>query len=122
MYAILAALKLKPTKLRRQQDTSDTTKLDQLDEMSSLHASKPDTQALIQSFLSTPEGQRYKAEAHLELANAYLQRILKELNQPNLTLREKMLYNLALMEILREMERNEEILNSTQQSKSNETF
>jgi hypothetical protein len=76
-------IEIKTTKQRIQQDTSVTTKQELLDKMSSLHASKPDTQALIQSFLSTPEGQRYKAEASLQLANAYLQRILKELNQPN---------------------------------------
>ena len=115
MYAIRVALKLKRTKQRIQRDISVTTKQELLDEMSSLHASKPDTQALIQSFLSTPEGQRYKAEASLQLANAYLQRILKELNQPNLSMRENMLYNLALMEILRELEKNEEILSSIPQ-------
>jgi hypothetical protein len=122
MYAILAALKLKPTKQRIQQDTSVTTKQELLDKMSSLNASKPDTQALIQSFLSTPEGQKYKAEASLQLANAYLQRILKELNRPDLNLREKMLFNLALMEILRELEKNEEILSSIQQFSDSETF
>ena len=120
MFGILAVLKLKRIRQRIQQDISVTTKLDLLEETNSLNASKPDTQALIQSFLSTPEGQKYKAEASLQLANAYLQRVLKELNQPDLTLREKMLFNLALMEILRELEKNEEILNSIQQFNDNE--
>jgi len=112
---ILAAFKLKRIRLRIQQDASTPMKLDQLDNKNSLHASKPDIQAHIQNFLSTPEGQKYKAQAGLELANAYLHKIVKELNQPDLNLRQKMLFNLALMEILKEIEKNEEILNSTQQ-------
>jgi RNA polymerase-interacting CarD/CdnL/TRCF family regulator len=88
--------------------------------MKSGHASKPDIQAHIQSFLQTPEGQKMKAEASLTVANAYLQQILKQSNQPDLTIREKMLLNLALMEIIQELEKNEEILNLTMQSNVSE--
>jgi hypothetical protein len=95
-------------------------KQDHWDNKNSLHASKPDIQAHIQNFLSTPEGQKYKAQASLELANAYLYKIVNELNQPDLTTRQQMLFNLALMEILREMEKNEKILNLTQQFNDNE--
>jgi hypothetical protein len=95
-------------------------KQDHWDSKRSLHASKPDIQAHIQNFLSTPEGQQYKAQASLELANAYLQKVVKELNQPDLDLRQKMLFNLALMEIVKEIQRNEKILNSTQQFNDNE--
>jgi hypothetical protein len=119
---ILVALKLKRIKQRIQQDASDLMTLDQLDNKNSLHASKPDIQAHIQNFLSTPEGQKYKAEASLQLANAYLYKIVNELNQPDLTTRQQMLFNLALMEILREMEKNEKILNSTQPYNDNEIF
>jgi hypothetical protein len=54
------------------------------------------------------------------VANTYLQQILKQSNHPDLTIREKMLLNLALMEILRELEKNEEILNLTMQSNVSE--
>jgi hypothetical protein len=61
-----------------------------------------------------------KAEASLQVANTYLQQILKQSNHPELTIREKMLLNLALTEILRELEKNEKILNSMTQSNDNE--
>jgi predicted metal-dependent TIM-barrel fold hydrolase len=88
--------------------------------MKSGHASEPDIQAHIQSFLQTPEGQKMKAEASLTVANTYLHKILNQLNQPDLTIREKMLLNLALMEIVRELEKNETILSSTMQSNGSE--
>jgi hypothetical protein len=66
------------------------------------------------------EGQKMKAEAGLQIANAYLHQILKEMSQPDLTLKQNMLLNLALMEILRELERNEKTLNSTMQYSDNE--
>jgi predicted metal-dependent TIM-barrel fold hydrolase len=61
-----------------------------------------------------------KAEASLQLANAYLHQILKEMNQPDLTIKQNMLLNLALMEIVRELEKNEKILNSKMQYSDNE--
>jgi hypothetical protein len=88
--------------------------------MKSGHASEPDIQAHIQSFLQTPEGQKMKAEASLTVANTYLHKILNQLNQPDLTIREKMLLNLALMEIVRELEKNEKILNLTSQFNDSE--
>jgi len=83
---------------------------------------QPDTQAHIQKFLETPEGQIMKAEATLQLANGYLHRIVTELNQPELDLRQKMLLNLALMECMETIQKNEEILNLMMPSKNNETF
>ena len=109
---IRAAFRLRGIKQRIRQDASISMKRDLLDEMKSKNASKPDIQAHIQNFLQTPEGQKMKAEASLQVANTYLQQILKQSNQPDLTIREKMLLNLALMEILREMEKNEAVLNS----------
>jgi hypothetical protein len=117
---IRVAFRLRGIKLRIQRDASMSTKQELLDKMKSGHASKPDIQAHIQSFLKTPEGQKMKAEASLQIANAYLHQILKQSNQPELTIREKMLLNLALMEIMQELEKNEKILNSMTQFNDNE--
>ncbi|NBS61886.1 MAG: hypothetical protein EBT26_07605, partial [Microbacteriaceae bacterium] len=112
---IRAVFRLKGIKQRIQRDASTSMKLDPLNEIHSRHASKTDIQAHIQSFLQTPEGRRMKAEASLTLANTYLYQIINQLNRPELTIREKMLLNLALMEIMQELKKNEKILNSMPQ-------
>jgi hypothetical protein len=79
-----------------------------------------DTQEQIQSFLSTPEGQQFKAKTILEMTNMYLVKIVEQLAHPDLKLREKMLLNLALMECLKTIEENEKTLNSTTLSQNSE--
>ena len=119
---IRAVFQSRGIKHRIQQDASTSTKQDLLDKMKSGDASKPDIQAHIQNFLQTPEGRKMKAEASMQLLNQYLHQIIKDLNQPNLAIKQKMLLNLALMQILQELEKNEQIINSMPQYSGNEIF
>lgn len=115
-----AAFRSRGIKQRTQRDALTLMRQDLLDDMKSRDESKPDIQALMQSFLQTPEGQKMKAEATLQVANAYLQKILIMSQQPELDLKQKMLLNLALMEVLQQLEKNEKTINSIQLSNDNE--
>jgi uncharacterized protein (UPF0128 family) len=116
------AFKSKAIKQRIQQDASMPMKLDHMESKSLRDVAKPGTKAHIQKLLESPEGRKMKAEAVIEMSEAYLILLTERQKNPELTLAQKMLISAAIQECSQTIQKNEKILNSIQQSNVNETF
>jgi len=119
--SILVAFKLKCIRPHIQQDASLQMIQDPLEILNLRDASNPATLAQIQKYLETPAGQIMKAEATITIADEYLNQLANKLQNP-MSVSERMLFHLALQECVMILQKNEAILNSIPQSKSNETF
>jgi hypothetical protein len=102
------------------QDASILTKQNRSINKNLKTAQKLDIQDQIQHFLNTPEGQQYKAQASIQLASMYLEKIIESLKNPNLNLQQKMLLNLAMLDCLHQLQKNEKIMNLMKQSNDSE--